>query len=67
LKYNLKYAMGENSGVSEADKNLIRHAEKVSSGIVKAYYCYAIMDLAWTLRSYKRRYGHNVHSFHKQM
>lgn len=57
--------MGENSGVSETDKNLIRHAEKVSSGIVKGYYCYAVMDTVWTFTSYKRRYGHNIHSLNK--
>ncbi len=58
--------MGDNSGVSESDKQLIRHAEKVSQGIVKAYYCYVVMDIAWTIFSYRRKYGHNSHSLNKQ-
>ena len=66
MKYNLKYALGDNSGVSESDKQLIKHAEKVSQGIVKGYYCYFVMDLAWTVFNYRRMYGHNTHSMVKQ-
>jgi len=67
LKYNLKYAMSEGSGFSQAEKDHIRNAEKVSSMITNGFYVYALADFLWSSRSYKRNYGHNKFLYNKQL
>lgn len=67
LKYNLKYALSDGSGFSESEKQHIRDAEKVSSSITKGYYAYAVTDFLWSVRSYKRHYGHNKFTYNKQI
>jgi len=66
LKYNLKYALNDTSGLySETDKQQIRQAEKLSGLFTKGFYLYAIGDMIWSVRSTKQAYGHNKHSLLK--
>ncbi len=67
LKYNLKYALGETSSFSQAEKETIRQAEKVSQSISRGYYIYAITDVIWSARNYKKYYGGNIHTYKKMM
>ena len=63
----MKYALDPNSGVSEADKAVIRQAEAVSQNITRGFYVYAVTDVMWSVRNYKRYYGHNIHTYRKMM
>lgn len=66
LKYNLKYAL-DDPKISDNTKKQIREAEKISKGISNSIYGYALADLAWTMRNYRKNYSHNSHLLQKHL
>jgi len=53
--------------LSVEDKQTLRQAQKECANLDKAFYLYMVLDCFWTLRSHHKHYGHNSHTFTKQI
>jgi hypothetical protein len=65
LKYKIRQAVEANASgkqtLTKSEVETLKLTQKQVSWLNKAFYCYAIVDFAWTVRTLMRSYAANSH------